>query len=314
MGGRYRVTVLGSKATGKSALCHFMVNGEKIIAHRHTEEIDMRYMQFVHPEYQNCFLEIEDTPGWTAGDRIMDHPELLTSVPMTYIFTEQGVKKGGLPPPPEANGIPWWKFWDDGIVKEPPKEPSEEEVAALDEQLEKRQGFIVMYSVVDPGSFKEAEDLVGALLEAHEPPEGAEGEGNEKDKIKAEDVELPDYPIVLVSTHNDLKKSRPGERVDSTAGSDLANGNGLAGYFECNAKGGNVKEAFETVMTAIQTCEDNMTFDYAPGTKARCKAQCWDQFCGCCPEKCCEKCMKKAAPKNKCTKECCDKKCCWKGA
>lgn len=301
------MTILGSKKTGKSALCHFMVNGEKIIKHVHTEEIDMRYMQFVHKEYQNCFLEIEDTPGWSAGDRQMDHPELLTSVPMTYIFTEEGVKKGGLPPPAEATGIPWWKFWDDGIVKEPPAEPSDEEVAALDQQLDKRQGFIVVYSVADPASFKEAEDLVGALLEACEPAEGAEGEDETK-KIKTEDVEMPDYPICLVSTHNDLKKSRPGERVDATAGTDLANGNGLAGYFECNAKGGNVKEAFEACITAIQTCEDNMTFDYAPGTKARCKAQCWDQFCGCCPAKCCGK------FKNKCTKDCCDKKCCWKDA
>ena len=62
-----------------------------------------------------------------------------------------------MPPPAEATGIPWWKFWDDGIVKEPPAEPSDEEVAALDEQLDKRQGFIVVYSVAVSISIYSAE-------------------------------------------------------------------------------------------------------------------------------------------------------------
>lgn len=308
MGRRYRVTLLGSKKTGKTALCHFMVNGEKIIPHVPTEEIDMRYMQFVHKDYGNCFLEIEDTPGWSAGDRKDDFPELISSVPMTYVFHEDGVKKVGMPPPPDEKGLPWWKFWDDGIVKEPPKEASEEEISALDEQLERRQGFIVVYNCKDPASFKEAEELVAELLAAMEPPdEAAPAEAEETQKIKKDDVDVPDPPIVLVSTHNDLKKSIPGERVDPTAGQDLANGFGLK-YFECNAKGVNIKEAFEAVLTAIQTCENNLTFDTAPGVKARCKAQCWDQFCGCCPDKCFGK------FKNKCTKECCDKHCCWKDA
>jgi len=305
------VTLLGSRKSGKTALSHFMINGDKIIQHVPTQEIDMRYMQFVHKDYGNCFLEIEDTPGWAPGDRKEDFPELISGVPVTYVFTEEGVKKAGMPPPADANGIPWWKFWDDGIVKEPPKEPTEEQVAALDDKLEKRQGFIVVYNVKDPASFAEAQDLVGDLLAAHEPPEDEEtaapAEGDESAKMNSEDIELPDHPIVVVSTHNDLKKSIPGERVDATAGEDLANGNGLK-YFECNAKGVNIKEAFEAVITAIQTCENNMTFDYAPGTKARCKAQCWDQFCSCCPEKCCGK------FKNKCTKKCCDKHCCWKDA
>ena len=44
-GGRYRVTLLGSRKTGKTALSHFMINGDKIIQHVPTAEIDMRYMQ-----------------------------------------------------------------------------------------------------------------------------------------------------------------------------------------------------------------------------------------------------------------------------
>lgn len=309
MGGRYRVTILGSKKTGKTALCHFMINGEKIIPHVHTEEINMRYMQFNHSVYNNCFLEIEDTPGWGQGDRKFDYPDLITGVPMTYLFTEDGVKKAGMPPPAQADGIPWWKFWDDGVVKEPPKEATDEEVAALDDQLEKRQGFIVVYNCKDPGSFQEASDVIDDLMAAMEPEEeeDAAAPGEETDKMKNDEKDVPDPPIVLVSTHNDVKKSGPGERVDATAGEDLANGRGLK-YFECNAKGVNIKEAFEAVITAIQTCENNLTFDYAPGVKARCKSQCWDQFCGCCPEKCCGK------YKNKCTKKCCDKYCCWKDA
>ena len=42
-------------------------------------------------------------------------------------------------------------------MKEPPAEPSDEEVAALDEQLDKRQGFIVVYSVAVSISIYSAE-------------------------------------------------------------------------------------------------------------------------------------------------------------
>eukprot|EP00658_Telonema_sp_P-2_P021366 TRINITY_DN1850_c0_g1_i5.p1 TRINITY_DN1850_c0_g1~~TRINITY_DN1850_c0_g1_i5.p1 ORF type:complete len:217 (+),score=46.82 TRINITY_DN1850_c0_g1_i5:605-1255(+) len=216
-----------------------------------------------------------------------------------------------MPPPPDEKGLPWWKFWDDGIVKEPPKEVTEEEVAALDDQLEKRQGFIVVYNCKDPASFKEAEDLLEDLMKAMEPEEeeeeAAPAEGDETQKIKSEDVDKPDPPIVLVSTFNDVKKSASGDRVDPDAGRDLASGMGLK-YFECNAHGVNIHEAFEAVITAIQTCENNLTFDYAPGIKARCKAQCWESYCWWCPAKCCGK------FKNKCTKSCCDKHCCWQDA
>lgn len=93
-----------------------------------------------------------------------------------------------------------------------------------------------MLGVQDPASFKEAEDLVGALIEvrcalirhvqpmiiilvvqpydydtmvtcaiqACEPVGGAEAEGDETTKIKTEDVENPNYPICLVRSISPL--------------------------------------------------------------------------------------------------------------
>jgi len=282
----------------------------------------MRYVQFVHKDFGNCFLMIEDTPGWPSGDRKDDFPELLTSVPLTYIFAEDGVKKAGMPPPPNVDEIPWWAFWDDGVVYEEPPEKDEEGSSPLDGKgdavaaTEKRQGFIVVYSVKDEASFKEAEELVAELMGLMEPPIEEGGGEDEKKKINTDDVELPPQPIVLVSTHNDLKKNGPGARVDAEAGSDLANGFGLP-FFELNAQGLGVKDAFEAAISAIQNCENNMTFDRAPGILSRCKAQC----CTSCPEECCypgivveKMCPNGEQPPHPCRKENWDKKCCWKNA
>lgn len=318
----YRVTVLGGKRTGKTALCHFLVTMSSLPQYSHTEEIDMRYIQFVHKDYGNCFLMVEDCPGWAAGDRKDDYPDLLTSVPMTYLFTETGVKKAGMPPPPNVDEIPWWAFWDDGVVYEEPPEQPDEPTSPLEGKgdaepaTKKRQAFIVVYSVKDESSFKEAEELVADLMAAMEPPMDEADDKDEKKNIKTEDVELPPQPIVIVSTHNDLKKNMPGARVDAMAGSDLANGFGLP-FFECNAKGQGVHEAFTAAISAIQKCEDNMTFERAPGTLSRCKAQC----CTSCPEECCypKPCVEKACPNaeqppHPCRKEVWDKHCCWKNA
>merc|ERR1711959_763400 len=98
----------------------------------HTEENEMRYIQFVHNTLGNCFLMIEDTPGWRPGDRKDDYPDLLTSVPLTYMFTETGVKKAGMDPPKSADEIPWWAFWDDGIVYEEPPEKTDEPTSPLE--------------------------------------------------------------------------------------------------------------------------------------------------------------------------------------
>lgn len=99
----YRVTVLGSKRTGKTALSHFLINCASMPQYKHTEAVDMRYTQFVHEALGNCFLMIEDTPGWSPGDRKDDEAtEDLLNVeknPVTYKFTETGVKKSGMPPP-----------------------------------------------------------------------------------------------------------------------------------------------------------------------------------------------------------------------
>jgi len=317
----YRVTVLGSKRTGKSALSHFMVTMSSLPQYKHTEEVDMKYIQFVHSEIGNCFLLIEDTPGWSPGDRKEDFPDLLTEKPMTYMFTDSGVKKAGMPPPPDVNEIPWWAFWDDGVVKEPPPEVEDTPSSPLDGKgmatpaTEKRQAFIVVYSVKDEASFKEAEQLLADLMASMEPEPG-EMEEDDKKKINEEEVDKPPFPIVLVSTHNDLKKNGPGARVDSLAGSDLANGFGLP-FFECNAKGLGVNDAFNQAISAIQACEDNMSFDYAPGVLSRCKAQC----CVSCPEKCCypQPCVEKMCPNQEqpdhpCAKANWDKRCCWKNA
>jgi hypothetical protein len=146
--------------------------------------------------------------------------------------------------------------------------------------------------------------------EAAEPAEG------EKKKMVDDDVDVPPQPIVLVSTHNDLKKAGPGSRVEAEAGRDLANGFGLP-FVECNAKGLGVHEAFELAISSIQACEDKMTFDVAPGIMSRCKVQC----CIGCPDVCCYPgfCVEKACPEGQqpqhpCRKEVWDKNCCWKNA
>jgi len=319
----YRVTILGSKRTGKSALSHFMVTMSSLPQYTHTEENEMRYIQFVHNTLGNCFVMIEDTPGWRPGDRKDDYPDLLTSVPLTYMFTETGVKKAGMDPPKDADGIPWWAFWDDGIVYEEPPEKTDEPTSPLEGKGDaqpataKRQAFIVVYSVKDESSFKEAEELVAELMAAMEPPlDESSGKEEEKKKLPTEDVELPPQPIVLVSTHNDLKKAGPGARVDAQAGQDLANGFGLK-FIEVNARGQGVNDAFQAAITSIQKCEDSMTFERAPGTLSRCKAQC----CKGCPEECCypKPCVEKLCPNGEqpphpCRKENWDKRCCWKNA
>ena len=69
---------------------------------------------------------------------------------------------------------------------------------------------------------------------------------------------------------------------------------------ECNAKGLGVQEAFELAISAIQKCEDKMTFDVAPGILSRMKVQC----CTCCPEMCCYPgfVVEKACPNQKLTR------------
>lgn len=309
-------------------MCHYLVTASSLPQYQHTEEIDMRYVQFVHSQLGNCFLMIEDTPGWPAGDRKDDFPDLLTSVETTYLFCDDGVKKKGWPDPPSADGedaIPWWAFWDDGVRYPDPPEPADEAgQSPLDGKGDaeaattKRQAFIVVYSVKDEASFKEAEELVAELMGLMEPPieDPPAGGDDEKKKMKTEDVELPPMPIVLVSTHNDLKKNGPGTRVASEAGSDLAASFGLP-FFELNAQGLGVNDAFEAAVTSISTCENNMTFSKAPGILSRCKAQC----CLDCPEECCypgivveKMCPNGEQPKHPCRKESWDKKCCWKNA
>lgn len=174
----------------------------------------------------------------------------------------------------------------------------------------------------DEASFKEAEEVMAELISLHEPIEedepkdkGKKGKEEEK-KLNTEEVELPAFPIVIVSTHNDLKKNAPGSRVADEVGSDLANGFGLP-FFKCNAKGENVHEAFSAAISSIENCEANMTFETAPGVLSRCKVQC----CTGCPELCCypQPCVDKACPegeqpKHPCRKENWDKNCCWKNA
>jgi hypothetical protein len=104
----YKVTVLGSKRTGKTALSHFLVTGSSLPQYNHTEEIDLRYVQFVHEDKNhtlgyplgNCFLMIEDTPGWLAGDRKARQPSQTVHWSQKTPCPASGALFG--PPPPHS--------------------------------------------------------------------------------------------------------------------------------------------------------------------------------------------------------------------
>lgn len=282
---QYKVTVLGSRRVGKTALVHFMTNTSKYgTQYQPTTEIDKRHIRVPHPDDNigSCSVALEDTPGFKPGRRAEDAPDLLEPK-IAYVWCEDGVRKPGAEDP------------------DAPEDPADEKtplvteltgVSPIDTELD-RQGFIVVYNPLDKESFKEAEILLQDLAEKMAKPEEEAGEEEEKEKVDEEEdpPELPGYPFIVVATHADMKKDKRFTKnlVDAEQGADLASGVG-GQFFEVNANGKNVIKALHAIISAIDTVERNLKFDKEPTR--------WEKFCmGC---KSCGSCLCQCLTLNYC--------------
>jgi len=277
---QYKVTVLGSRRVGKTALVHFMTNTSKYGSqYQPTIEMDKRHIRVPHPDENigSCSVALEDTPGFKPGRRSVEAPDLLEPK-IAYLWCEDGVRKPGSEDPDAEE--------ETGSDEKSPLVTNEMTgVSPIDTELD-RQGFIIVYNPLDKDSFKEAEELLQDLQEKMAKPEPEEGEEvKEEDVADEEDPQLPSHPFVVVATHADMKKDKKLNKniVDTEAGQDLAMGVG-AQFFEVNANGKNVHRALYAVISAIDTVENNLKYDKEPTKWEKCCKSC--HSCGACLCKC----------------------------
>lgn len=271
---QYKVTVLGSRKTGKTALVHFMTNSSKHGGqYLPTKETDMRHLKLTHPNHdiKDCSVAIEDTAGFKALDQKGDAPDLLEPK-IAYMWCDDGVRKPGAEDPnAEVEG-------DDSVVAEKTPLVANElkAVSPIDSKLD-RQGFIVVYNPMDKDSFTAARNLLTDLQEKMAKPEEEIKEGEEGEKKPSvdeeEEVEIPAHPFVVVATHEDLKrKQKVKNAVTAEEGEEMAM-SVAAQFFEVNARGKNAKKALEAVIEAIHKVEMNIVYDKEPSW--------WEKNCGC---------------------------------
>lgn len=256
---QYKVTVLGSRKVGKTALVHYMTNMSSFgNQYNPTKKLELRHIKLDHPdeEISQCSIALEDSPGFKPAERDLDE---LLEPKICYVWCPDGVRKPGAEDPSgPAEG--------EGGEKHDEKTPLVENeltgVSPVDSKLD-RQGFVIVYNPLEKESFTAAEHLVTELvakMAKPEPPEGQEAAEEEEDD--EDPPELPPYPFVIVATHADLKKARkpPKNIVTAEQGAELAGTVG-APFFTVNANGKNVRKVLEAVVTAIHNVEANLVFD-----------------------------------------------------
>lgn len=260
---QYKITVLGSRGVGKTALVHYMTNmspyGPQYIA---TKEPELRHRMLAHsdPEIGQCSIALEDTPGFKALDRENNAPDLLEPK-ICYMWCDDGVRKPGAEDPdaelPEAKSD----------EKTPLVGSELKGVSPIDSNLD-RQGFVIVYNPLDKDSFTAAEGLVAALKEKMAKPDTEVENEDEEDPQDDEDEapEKPNYPFVIVATHADLKNrdKKIKNVVEKEKGDDLAQSFG-GKFYEVNASGKNVMKALLSVVTAIHQVELNLVYDKEEG-------------------------------------------------
>jgi len=326
---KFKVTLLGSRAVGKTSLAHFAVNsGPRTGGYDATTADNPAANKFLyqldHPELGKCLLDIEDTPGYKPDPRNEREekvpPVELLEPHISYLFCDDGARKPGAaePEPEDLEGEE-----GEGNTKQTATAKTEllapgandaAGVSALDAlaQLD-RQGFIVVYNSMDRDSFKEAEKILLELADKMTKSVDESGDKNGEEEEIDEDEpppEIPPMPIVLVATHSDAKKKdkkvKKKDLVAKEEGTDLADGMAIP-FFETNAIGGgkHVQDVFIAVASNIQKVEDNLIWDKGPTCCERC---CASRFCKeCCPS-CCARCGPSCCKR---LRSCCSfKKCC----
>lgn len=269
---QYKVTIVGSRRVGKTALVHFMTNMSKYGSYyQATTEIEKRHIKVSHPDREvgDVCVALEDTPGWKPGRRADECPELLEPK-IAYVWCPDGVRKPGAEDPNAPV--------DEATEQTPLVTNELKGVSPIDQEGD-RQGFIVVYNSLDRDSFKEAEEILVEIQEKmNKPEEEDDGKGDDIDP-EEEPPELPKYPFVVVATHADLKKDKKVKNVvDTEAGADMASGAG-ADFFEVNANGKNVQKALFAVISALHKVEANLVYDKEPTR--------WEKCCKCC-QACCK--------------------------
>jgi len=311
MAHKFKVVLLGSRATGKTSLAHWAVNtGPLRGGHNATKQSDNpdanKFLyQLKHPELGTCLLDIEDTPGYKPDPRNEREektpPVELLAAPISYVFCDDGVRKPGAaePEPLDEEG----EEGEDGETSETTTETTElvapgvsddtAGVSALDAlaQLD-RQGFVVVYNSMDKDSFEEAKKLCMELTDRMQKPmDDANGSSSSSDSEDEDEpaAVVPSMPIVLVATHADAKKKdkkvKKKDLVSREEGADLADSMAIP-FFETNAlRGGkHVQDVFIALASSIQKVEDNLIWDKEP--------TCCDAFVKrCCPS-CCKRLVK----------------------
>jgi len=331
MAHKFKVTLLGSRAVGKTSLAHWAVNsgprGGGYDATKPSDNPDANKFlyQLDHPELGKCLLDIEDTPGFKPDPRNerKDTPEQTPPVelldkPVSYVFCDDGVRKpGAAEPEPDDEGEEGEGAPQKATEKTELVAPGASEgVSALDAlaQLD-RQGFVVVYNSMDKDSFEEAKKLLTELTTRMEKPleeAGAEAEDSSDDEPDEDEPppEIPSMPIVLVATHSDAKKKdkkvKQKDLVTKEEGMDVAESMAIP-FFETNSlRGGkHVQDVFIAVASSIQKVEDNLIWDKGPTCCQACCGRIWDKCLKrCCPS-CCPSCCKRLMRCN-CLKGCCD--------
>jgi len=265
---QYKVTVLGARRVGKTALVHYMTNMSPYGTHYvPSKEIELRHLKFQHNDNQDigqCSVALEDTPGFKALDRENSAPDLLEPR-ICYMWCDDGVRKPGSEDPNKPDD-------DKTTTEQTPLVGAElKGVSPIDSKLD-RQGFIIVYNPLEKDTFEAAKQLMTDLQAKMAKPEDEEEDNKDPPPEDPEDPpELPPHPFVMVATMDDKKKdAKVKHLVTREEGEEAASAAG-APHFVVNSNGKNVRKALTAVIEAIHKVEQNIVYEKE---KAGCEKYC----------------------------------------